>query len=216
MTTNVDPNSNEDLNNDNPGTDLEQKLADLQAELEAEKSSKNRILEESKKYKEGYQTFKQKQEELDAQKTKIEEEKLIKEGQFSTIIEQREARIKELEDTLDNTVEEVKTRDSAITNFKKASAFERALGGSLKKDAYWNHVDFDKIAINPDNGSIDKASLQTVVSQFTEDYGELVDFGNNPNLPNQTPGGGSGKLTHAQWVKLPLAEKKKRMKDVVD
>jgi len=55
-----------------------------------------------------------------------------------------------------------------------------------------------------------------VVNKFTEDFGELVDFGNNPNLPNRTPTGGSGKLTHAQWEKLPLAERKKRMKDVID
>ena len=195
---------------------LEQKLQELQASLEAERSSKERILEESKKYKEGYKSFKQKQEEVDAEKRRIEEDRLIKEGQYSTIIEQREARIKELEDTVSTKDNEVKSLDGAITNFKKASAFERALGGRLKKDAYWNHVDFDNIAVNPETGSIDKASLNTVVNQFTEDFGELVDFGSRANLPNGTANGSSGKLSHEQWKKLPLAEKKKRMKDVVD
>lgn len=215
MTTNVEP-TDEPKGTENPELNLEEKLNELSAQLEAEKKSKERILEESKKYKEGYQTFKQKQEAIEAQKVQEEEERLRKEGQFSTIIEQREAKINELEETLNKTMDEVKSRDTAITNFKKAQAFQAALGGTLKKEAYWNHVDFDKIAINPETGSIDKSSLDLVVNDFSQSYGELVDFGNNPNLPNQTPRGGSGKLTHAQWTKLPLAERKKRMKDVID
>ena len=207
---------NEDLDKIPTAEELQAQLADLTAKLESKEATESRILEESKKYKEGYQTYKQKEDEVNKALAKKEEERLIKEGQFSTLLEQREARISELEGTVESTLSEVKTRDDAITNFKKASAFERALGGSLKKDAYWNHVDFDKIAINPETGAIDASSLGTVVHKFTEDFGELVDFGNNPNLPNQTPKGGSGKLTHAQWTKLPLAEKKKRMKDVVD
>lgn len=206
---------NQEPNGQDPEINLEQKLSELQAQLDAEKSSKERILEESKRYKEGYQTFKQKQDEVEKQKRQIEEERLIKEGQFSTIIEQREARIKELEEAVDNKSNEVKSRDEAITNFKKAQAFQAALGGTLKKEAYWNHVDFDKIATNPETGALDKASLQMVVNQFTEDFGELVDFGNKANLPNGTASG-SGRLTHEQWKKLPLDEKRKRMKDVVD
>lgn len=213
MTTNVDPNPPK--GDDNP-VNLEEKLAELSAQLEAERKSKERILEESKKYKEGFQTFKQKQEEIEAQKKKEEEDRLKKEGQFSTIIEQREARIKELEDTLNATKEEVESRDTAIINFRKAAAFERALGGKLKKDAYWNHVDFDKIALNPETGAIDKHSLDNVVKSFTDNFGELVDYGNTANLPNGTPGGSSSKLTHEQWKKLPLAERRKRIKDVID
>jgi len=209
--------SDEDLKEIPTTEELQAQLADLTTRLESETTSKNRILEESKKYKEGFQTYKQKEDETAKAAAKKEEERLIKEGQFSTLLEQREARISELEGTVEATLGEVKSRDTAITNFKKASAFQTALGGSLKKEAYWNHVDFDKIATNPETGGIDAHSLNMVVSKFTEDFGELVDFGNNPNLPNQTPaGGGSGKLTHAQWKNLPLAERKKRMKDVVD
>lgn len=200
---------------ENP-VNLEEKLSELQSQLEAERQSKERILEESKKYKEGYKSYKQKQDEVEAEKRRIEEERLIKEGQFSTIIEQREARIKELEETVNATREEVQSKDNAIVNFRKAAAFERALGGKLRKDAYWNHVDFDSININPETGAIDSYSLDKVVKTFTEDFGELVDFGNTANLPNGTPGGSSGKLTYEQWKKLPLKERKARMKDVVD
>ncbi len=195
--------------------ELQSQIADLTSSLENEKKSKERILEESKKYKEGYQSFKSKQEEVDKQTKADEEARLIKEGQFNTIIEQRESRISELEESLNSLKSEVETRDTAIVNFKKAAAFERALGGKLRKDAYWNHVDFDKIATNPETGAIDEASLNKVAGSFIEDYKELVDFGNNANLPNGAPQG-KGKLTYEQWKKLPLAERKKRMHEVAD
>jgi hypothetical protein len=210
---NQDPNGNDPVNLE----ELTAKMAKMEADLEAERSSKARILEESKKYKDGYQTYKSKQDEVDAANKKAEEERLMKEGQFSTIIEQREARIAELEQNLDSTLNEVKTRDTAITNFKKAGAFEKALGGKIKHDSYWSHVDFDKIVVNPETGQIDGQSLRNSADSFLETHKELVDFGSNPNLPNHTPGsGGSGKLTYAQWQKLPLGDRKKRMKDVID
>lgn len=211
--------NNQDPNGNDPGNseDLAAKLAKLESDLEAEKKSKERILEESKKYKEGYQSYKSKQDELDAKAKKDEEERLIKEGQFSTIIEQREAKIAELEESLNATKGEVQSRDEAITNFKKAAAFEKVLGGKIKHDAYWSHVDFDKIVVNPESGQIDGQSLKTAAESFLETHKELVDFGANPNLPNGTPGsGGTGKITHEQWKKLPLAERRKRMKDVID
>ncbi len=204
---------------DNPVdiNELNSKLEALTHQLESEKASKERILEESKKYKEGFQTFKAKEEEARKSQRDKEEERLIKEGQFSTIIEQREQRIKELEEDLGKSKTEVKTKDTAIVNFRKAAAFERAIGGKMKKEAYWNHVDFDKIALNPESGEIDGHSLKQAADTFIEDFKELVTFGSSANLPNGTPNGsGSGKLTHAQWKELPASEKPKRMKDVID
>jgi len=195
--------------------ELQSQIADLTSSLDNEKKSKERILEESKKYKEGYQSFKTKQDEVDQQRRADEEARLIKEGQFSTIIEQREGRINELEESLNSLKSEVDSRDTAIVNFKKAAAFERALGGKMKKDAYWNHVDFDSIAVNPENGSIDPLSLEKAANNFVEDFKELVDYGNAANLPNGAPKG-TGKLTYEQWQKLPLAEKRKRMNEVQD
>lgn len=188
---------------------------ELKAQLESERKSKERILEESKKYKEGFQTFKQKQEEEDKAKAHREEERLKKEGQFNVLLEQRESRINELEEKLNATAKEVESRDTAIVNFKKAGAFERELGGKLKKDAYWNHVDFESIAVNPDTGRIDSHSVKKAADKFLTDFKELVDFGNPANLPNGTASGSAGKLTVEQWKQLPLKERKSRMKDVV-
>lgn len=195
--------------------DLATKLEALASQLDNEKKSKERILEESKKYKEGLQTYKAREEEQRKADKEREEQRLIKEGQYSTLLDQRDQRIKELEEDINTFRSEVQNRDSAITNFRKAAAFERAIGGKMKKEAYWNHVDFEQIALNPETGDVDPASLRKAADGFIDEYKELVDFGNKANLPNGTPGG-SGKLTHEQWKKLPLKERQKRMKDVID
>lgn len=212
-------NSSEHSSNDSEGNNtptleqLQEQLSKLTNDLESERKSKERILDESKKYKESYQSVKAEREEREKAKAIEEEERLRKEGQFQTLLEQREAKLKEMEERLDKTTSEVKARDEAITNFRKASAFEKELGGKLRKEGYWNHVNFDAIAINPETGAIDKDSLSAVAGNFIKEYKELIDFGNPANLPNSTASG-SKSLSYEQWQQLPLAEKKKRMKDV--
>lgn len=204
---------NPELDNQPTLDQLQEKLNELTSALDSEKKSKERILDESKKYKESYQSVKAEKEARDKQKALEEEERLRKEGQFQTLLEQREARLKEMEERLESTTNDVKARDEAITNFRKASAFEKALGGKLRKEGYWNHVDFDAIAINPETGAIDKDSLSAVAGNFIKEYKELIDFGNPANLPNHEAGG-SKALSYEQWQQLPLPERKKRMKDV--
>jgi DNA repair exonuclease SbcCD ATPase subunit len=205
--------SNHEGDKNPENSNVEETLKKLQADLEAERKSKERILEESKKYKEGYQTFKQKEEETKKQQQEREEARLKKEGQFNVLLEQRESTIKELEEQLNSIKNELGSRDQAITNFRKAAAFEKEIGGKLKKDSYWSHVDFDKIAINPETGEIDTHSLSTEANRFSEEFKELIDFGNVANLPNSSASG-KGALSYEQWKRLPLAERKKRMKDV--
>jgi len=209
LTTNVEGQGTTELNAET----LQSKLAELTATLEAEKASKDRILAESKKYKEGYQTFKAEKDEIAKMQAQANEEKLREKGQYDVLLKQREERLKELESELNNYKGEVQSRDEAILNFKKAAAFEKQLGGKLKKDAYWNHVDFDNIAIDPATGKIDSHSLVKVTESFKNDFNELVDYGNIGNLPNGTAQG-SSKLTVEQWKKLPLADQRKRMGDV--
>jgi len=192
---------------------VQAQLAEMQANLEAEKASKDRILAESKKYKEGYQTFKAEKEEIAKMRAQAEEDKLREKGQYDVLLKQREEKLKELEDEMAGYKSEINSRDEAILNFRKAAAFEKQVGGKLKKDAYWNHVDFDKIAIDPATGDIDTHSLSSVVENFTSDFKELIDYGPIGNLPNGTATG-SGKLTVDQWKALPLDERKKRMRDV--
>lgn len=196
--------------------ELNKKFNDLQAQLEAERKSKERILNESKEYKEKYQAFKSKEEEFKTQQAKAEEDRLRQQGEYKTLLEQREKELEALRNSLTETKSEADSFRESIVNLRKASAFERELGGKLKKDSYWNHVDFNKIALDPETGEIDKGTLKEVANNFVKEYKELVDFPSGGNLPNQTPNGGGGKLTYDQWKKLPLADRKKRMRDVVN
>lgn len=197
--------------------ELNSKLNSLAEQLEAERKSKERVLNESKEWKEKAQAAKAKEDE-EARRIEAErEERLKKEGNFQVLLEQRENRIKELEENLNDYQTKLSDKEESIVNLRKASAFERELGGKLKKSSYWNHVDFTKIATNPETGAIDKDSLAKVAGEFVKEYKELIDFGSNGNFPNGTPNGSaSGKLTYEQWKALPLKERKKRMGDVVD
>jgi len=210
-------NSNsEGKSNDINVEDLSNKLKELTQALENEKKSKERILNESKTWKEKAQTFQSKEEEIEKKRQMDEEARLVEQGQFKTLLEQREKELQALKDSLEESVSETNSYKKSIDNLKKASAFERAIGGKLKKDAYWNHVDFDSIVKNPETGEIDPASLKDTADSFLKEYKELVQFPNGGYMPNGTPAGSKGRLTHEQWKKLPLAERKKRMKDVVD
>ena len=195
-------------------TDLEPEitLEQLQAELKRERESKSRLLQESKKYKEGYLEHKKAKDDLDARLKLEEEDKLKSKGQFDVLLKQRDEALAEALKKIEDKQSELSSRDEAIVNFKKAAAFERELGGKIKKDGYWTHVDFSAIALGSD-GKIDGLSLKSAADKFLKDYKELVDFGDNTNLPNHTASR-SGSLTHAQWEKLPLAQRRKRMRDI--
>lgn len=214
MSGNSEGNTNNSEGNNQPNfEELQKKLDALTKELDSTTKSKERILEESKKYKEGYQTFKQQQDELANEKAKLEEDRLIKEGQFKTLLEQREAQLKEMASKLQSVEGEVSARDKAIMDFKKAGVFESKLGGKIKHQSYWEHVNLDDIIINEDK-SVDEYSLEKAIKDFTENHKALIDYGNNANLPNGAGARGAGSLSYDQWQKLPLDEKRKRMKDV--
>ena len=196
--------------------ELNAKLNALAETLEAERKSKARILDESKDYKSKLQAIKAKEDEQLSHKAQLEEDRLKKEGQFQVLLEQRDKTIAELNSTLEDTNSRLSHKEESILNLRKASAFEREIGGKLKKDGYWNHVDFKAIALNPDTGEIDKESLRNVADNFVKEYKELVNFGANGNFPNGAPNGKQGsKLSYEQWKKLPLAERKTRMGDVI-
>lgn len=186
----------------------------LQTELIKSNEAKERILGQYKDVREKYQSYQAKEQEaLDAQKAQ-EEERLRKEGNFQILLEQREQKIKELEGTVSEISSKLDSREEAILKAQKANALEEAMGGKLRNKKYYSLVDFDSIAVNPDTGDIDKDSLNQYAGEFIKSHKELVNFGSNGNLPNGTPTGSNGMLTHEQWSKLPLDQRKKRMKDV--
>ena len=196
--------------------ELQAQLSSLSKKFESEKESKERILAESQTYKSKWQELREKEETIASKLKEEEENKLKEKGQFEILLKQREEAMSQMKAEMENIKGELSSRDQAIVNFRKAAAFEAELGGKLKKQGYWNHVDFDKIAINPESGEVDVDSVKLAAGEFIKDYKELITFPNAANLPNGTAASGNGSLSYKQWQALPLAEKKKRIKDVRD
>jgi len=214
MSTQSKPNGDDDTNVSTlTNEEMQAKLDALTSERDDALSSKSRILEESKNFKEKYQEFKAKEEAQARAKTKADEDRLAEKGEYKLLLEQRDAQLNESKQELADLQAELITSKESVSNLKKAGALEKALGGKLKNSKYWSHVDFGKIAINPDTGAIDEASLTQVASDFKENFKELIDFNKGGKMPNGS-GTSSGALTYEQWQALPLAERQSRMKDV--
>lgn len=97
-------------------------------------------------------------------------------------------------------------------NDRKLAAIIAATGVVPK---YFHNIDPDKVEIDT-SGKIDQASLAKYVDEYKKEYPETLAAARKAP-PTDAPGKGSGagKITHAEWAKLPtLAERKKRMGDI--
>ena len=135
-------------------------------------STYKRVLSEAKKYKEIAETL--------SKQTEAEKEKQLRDQeQWKTLAEMNAEKLSQAQKELDE-------KNRAIQDGMKFSEFQRQLGGKLKHPSYANHIDFEKIVINPETGIIDEGSLKMVVANFTKEHSALVDFGNKPKLPNES------------------------------
>jgi hypothetical protein len=98
-------------------------------------------------------------------------------------------------------------------NARKLSAFLDSIEGKIDQK-WWIHIDTDQIVLNPDTGEIDQMSVTKAVDKFKADYGEIIQKPNGSRLPNDAPGGKSGKISYQEWINLPSKEMGKRRKDV--
>jgi CRISPR/Cas system CMR subunit Cmr6 (Cas7 group RAMP superfamily) len=136
-------------------------------------STYKRVLAEAKKFKELADSL--------SKQTEAEKEKQLKDqNEWKSLAEMHKAK-------LDVAQKELEEKNRAISDGLKFSEFNRHLGGKLKHSSYANHVDFDRILINPETGMIEESSVKTVVAEFIKQHSALVDFGNKPRLPNEAP-----------------------------
>lgn len=105
------------------------------------------------------------------------ESKLKEQNEWKTLAEQKEkeaaeekARRAELESTILESV--------------KLSAFQKHLGGKIKDDAYYQFVDTEKIAYNPETKRVDEQSVKDVVADFVKRHSSLVEFSKG-RMPNE-------------------------------
>jgi hypothetical protein len=131
-----------------------------------------RVLSEAKKLKEQVKAFEENQ-------AKLQEQTLKEQQQWKSLYEQREKELAETKKVLSE-------KELSIINGNKLSAFEKHLGGRIKKDEYMPHVPWDKIVINPESGRVDEESVKGAVAEFTKEYSELVEF-QTARMPNAAP-----------------------------
>ncbi|MEM5807978.1 MAG: hypothetical protein QW818_02495 [Candidatus Aenigmatarchaeota archaeon] len=197
-----------------------------QAEQSAEKAQQEQAprqnvvsYDEHRRLLSQYKRAQERQRELEARlaehesKTKqIEEEKLKEAGEWQKLIEMKHAQLAEMQQKLAEKEQRESELKNTLLNAIKVNAVKERLPGQLIRPEYINFVDVDKIAINPETSELDEESIKVVVDEFVRNHSALLKK-DTIKLPN-----GSAqpvtKLSYEEWLKLPLKEKQKRMKDV--
>lgn len=166
-----------------------------------------KLLSEKKKRDEELDALKKRLGEFESKEKERTEQELKQKEDFKSLLALRD---KELQETKSRLTELTTQQVNAL----KLESFLSAIDGKIDRK-YWGHIDLDKIKLNPDSGDVDEMSVTALVDQFKKEYPEIIKVGRAPGLPPNSPQPSGGPLSYEQWLKLPLAEKKKRMAEVM-
>ena len=137
---------------------------------------------------------------LEAEKIKAEAEevKLKSEGKWKELLEAKENKLKELDGMLAEERNKVQSFQEHLQEATKLQALQDVLGGRFKKQRYFDLVETDKIAINPETGQVDSDSLKAYADSFLKEHKELIEF-NKPQMPDGAAHAG-GLMDYQEWV----------------
>lgn len=158
-----------------------------------------KVLDEAKAAKAKVAQFEKSQKEF-------EEAKLKEAGDWKKIAEQKEQDLKIAQEKIAET-------DRRLLEGRKLNALLGALTGEVPKQ-YWSLMDLDDVAVNPDTGLPDEASVKVAAEKFEKQFPDVVKRPSKARLPNDAAKGGAGKITYSTWLTLPLAEQQARIGDV--
>ena len=151
------------------------------------------------------------QKEVDEYKEKeraAEEERLTKDGETQKLLDLEREKRKE------SDAKNI-TNEKLMLDAHKLNAFREKLPGKMKNSRYYDFVDTEKIIVDPATGILDEGSLDSVVNAFVKDHSSLIETGSGKKLPDNASGDtDTTELTHAIWLKLPLAERNKRYQEM--
>lgn len=165
-------------------------------------------------HKQSQQKLQDVERELEAfreEKRKQEEQKQIKNGETMALVTARDEKIKELESKLSEATKEVDNSRKILTESKKLDAFTRALPAPISNPKYLAFVNTENIVIN-DSGAIDQTTLKKEVEDFVKEHSALL-LKNSSKMPADAASG-NATLSYEDWKKLPLADQKKRIREV--
>lgn len=135
----------------------------------------------------------------------FEQKRLEEQGEYKKLLDLERQKLTQYEQERDNY------KNKLITAHK-LNAFNEKLPSKIANPKYYSHVPVEDILIDPETGLVDESSVDSVVSSFIKEHPTLLETRANP-MPSDAPGTKS-KLTHGEWLKLPLKEKKERMHEV--
>lgn len=145
-------------------------------------------------------------EKLEADAKAKQEESLKQQGEYKKLYEDEQKAKNDLHLQL-------KAKEKKELALRKIDVVMQELGSPLAKPEYWDFVDLDRIPVDEASKDIDKNVAKQVANDFVLKYPELLQRKGGPKMPNDAAQSTKA-LTHEEWKKLPLEEKRKRLKDV--
>lgn len=146
--------------------------------------------------------------ELEAEDKARTEKKLQDDGEHKKMLEIREKELAEAR-------AKIAASDAQMADSRKLDAFLNTLEGKVDRK-FWNHIDLEKVIIDPTTNEVDEMSVTKAVEQFKAEYPEIINIpGKGSGLPPESPKGGSVTPSSVdEWKKLPLKERKEKMAEV--
>ncbi len=156
-----------------------------------------------------YETYKKAVDEAKAAKAKVaefekskreaEESKLKQDGEYKKLLEQREQELKETQEKLSGT-------EKKISESRKLNAFLGAVPGDVPKQ-YWGLIDLDGIAVDPETGMPDPASVKKAAAEFEKSHPEVVKKPNKGKLPTDAANGSGAPTGFSAEIKAAKTQK---------
>lgn len=144
-------------------------------------------------------------EKLEADAKAKQEEALKQQGEYKKLWEEEQKQKADL-------TEKLKKKEEKELALRKVDVVMQELGVPLAKAEYWNFIDLSKIPVDEATQDVDRNIAKQVASDFMRDFPELLS-----KKPGKMPDGAprpATQLSHEEWMKLPLPEKRLRLKDV--
>lgn len=184
---------------DNPNDNPNPTTAGDQKPQTVSHETYTKVLDEAKKAK-------AKVAEYEREQKKRDEEALTKQGEYKKLAEQREQELKEER-------EKRVSLETRIADSRKLNAILGSVTGEVPKQ-YWGLIDTNQIAVDPETGIPDEASVKKAAQAFEKQFPDVVKKPSRGKLPDDVPLGGTGKLSYKEWLGLPLKDQLERKKDV--
>lgn len=152
----------------------------LLGQRKADKARMEEMSRQVEEYRNALELYKQKEKEAEEVKNK-------ESGNYKALVETREKEINDLQKKLEEYQARVNDSEENFNKVLKLSAFNESIGGKIKHKRFYDLVELDKIAIDPETKKVDEKSLKDYVKNFTSEFKDIIEF-KDARLPERQAG----------------------------